>query len=773
MVRETKTGTNYWIVGAADCQYFARAERIALLLRSLLNLDKKDLEIHTKHPDEWVSFFKEECNRLEFQDYEEEVKERGAKAGRVLVYNHMTGRLVGGSKAFGREVSKIYGIKCDLNNAQLSLIAQENLLLHTNATKTTAYRADLQKRKKLQLGILGGRGTFVDTHCAKLAKHFGLSTITPDRLVMEQVKANPNSALTETIKFMIRDTGTVSDEVYTELIEIAVEKESNKGRGWVLINYPRTPAQAQLLDDNDIDLQLLLVLTASEDTLFDRRREDISEEKMKVYIRKWTATAEAIVRGELKTVVIDCTPAIATVTAACTTAIKDLFAQVCLEPAWTGGKELPASVETAHIGATADAVAAKLRAEQRAAEKAVAEAAAAEAAAEVEAKANEIKNAQRTEDDKRQLAKDTGSFWDVINPEGKESLPVEDVKAALRKADEEINPKAKEWVKYLEERLRNHLPEAVMTKDLFCSTLEYMTALAADAVAVAAWETFDRKKFKEFYSLRDVNENGELSMDELKLLMLHLGFEATVANEMMKCTDTDGSGTIDFPELCTAFKMVFLISETFDREDFKMEFEKFDPEATGAIPSDKLGEFLSVYGYKLDIDTTALLAIADKDATGSCQFDLLCEAYVSVFGIESEAFEKSDPVVDPKEALEAALEVEAYLTKVFHSMDYDNSGTVSRRELHQKLDADEEIEQLLVAAGMDRHNALGKLDSEQVSLDKNGRPQSRRDGGISLKEFLGALVYKLSHKPEFMESLHKPLEPEATVTVTPSESESS
>jgi len=626
---EKRTGTNYQIVGAADCLYFARAERISLLLKGLLNLSDKDVNVQMKHPDQWAAFFTDECERLQFEEYKKEVSERGDKAGRVLVYNHMTGRLVGGSKAFGREVAKRYGIKCDLNNVQLELVAQENLLLHTNATKTATYQSDLQKRKQLQLGVLGGPGTMHAHHVDKIAKTFGLLVISPDQLVVKQVKAAPNSALTEQIKAMVRSNGTVTDEVYTRLIKREVEKEESDN-GWVLTNYPRTPAQAQLLDETDIDLHLLMVLTASAETLFARRRENVSEEKMKVYIRKWMSMIDSIVnKTEIQTVIIDASDPNSTASS-CKAAVEDLYAQVCLAPEWV--EAMPADVETPPIGATADAYAAKLRAEKRAEEKAFNDAAAVvEAAAKAKALANSLKEDKaRTIADKEKLEEEVGSFWNAINPKAKATLLLGKVQTALDKAD---TPQAAEWATFLKERLRNRPATTAISKDLFIDSMEYMAAVSAEALRVSSWEKFDRKQFKKFFELRDVDENGVIDMKELTAMMLQMQYEPSTATDMMKWTSQGESNTINFQELCSGFKMIFMIEEEFDRADFKAEFDKVDTEGEGSIPSEKLSDLLVVYGYKADMDMVPLLAIADKYGMGVIKFDTLCKAYCEVFAI--------------------------------------------------------------------------------------------------------------------------------------------
>ena len=55
------TGTTYRVVGAADDVYFARAERIAEILKSEFSLGSDDIDIQMKDPGEWDGWLAKTC----------------------------------------------------------------------------------------------------------------------------------------------------------------------------------------------------------------------------------------------------------------------------------------------------------------------------------------------------------------------------------------------------------------------------------------------------------------------------------------------------------------------------------------------------------------------------------------------------------------------------------------------------------------------------------------------------------------------------------------
>lgn len=51
----------YKIVGAADCPYFLRAQRLAYLLMAQLGLTTQDIVIESRSPQDWPAYYQETC----------------------------------------------------------------------------------------------------------------------------------------------------------------------------------------------------------------------------------------------------------------------------------------------------------------------------------------------------------------------------------------------------------------------------------------------------------------------------------------------------------------------------------------------------------------------------------------------------------------------------------------------------------------------------------------------------------------------------------------
>jgi hypothetical protein len=51
----------YKIVGASDCPYFARAERLAYLLMARQGLTAQDIVIEMRPPQDWASYYDATC----------------------------------------------------------------------------------------------------------------------------------------------------------------------------------------------------------------------------------------------------------------------------------------------------------------------------------------------------------------------------------------------------------------------------------------------------------------------------------------------------------------------------------------------------------------------------------------------------------------------------------------------------------------------------------------------------------------------------------------
>eukprot|EP01122_Echinamoeba_exundans_P007377 TRINITY_DN2258_c0_g1_i1.p1 TRINITY_DN2258_c0_g1~~TRINITY_DN2258_c0_g1_i1.p1 ORF type:complete len:157 (+),score=56.77 TRINITY_DN2258_c0_g1_i1:23-472(+) len=129
-------------------------------------------------------------------------------------------------------------------------------------------------------------------------------------------------------------------------------------------------------------------------------------------------------------------------------------------------------------------------------------------------------------------------------------------------------------------------------------------------------------EFKEAFSLFDKDGDGSITNKELGIVMRSLGQNPTEAElqQMIAEVDTDGNGTIDFPEFLTlmAKKMVSQDSE----EDIREAFKVFDKEGTGYIQAAELRHVLTSIGEKLtEEEVDELLREADVGGDGRIKYE--------------------------------------------------------------------------------------------------------------------------------------------------------
>lgn len=187
--------TAYRIVGASDCPYFARCERLAALLQAHLQLTPQQIQVEMKVPSMWNDYMNATCKVLclvssrpllggvifnlwptsqpvssdrftavlsnhvlsgvnacvlvvhqlhGFQEYVQKWKEQ-KRNDRVIVFHPVTGRLVGGDAEFQKEVADKYDITLDISWGMCQSIAQENVEL---------FAKHLQHKLTRPLGII-------------------------------------------------------------------------------------------------------------------------------------------------------------------------------------------------------------------------------------------------------------------------------------------------------------------------------------------------------------------------------------------------------------------------------------------------------------------------------------------------------------------------------------------------------------------------------------------------------------------------------------------
>lgn len=128
-------------------------------------------------------------------------------------------------------------------------------------------------------------------------------------------------------------------------------------------------------------------------------------------------------------------------------------------------------------------------------------------------------------------------------------------------------------------------------------------------------------EFKEAFSLFDKDGDGAINTKELAQTMKSLGMDPTEGelNEVISEIDTDGHGTLDFPEFLAL--MALKVQPSDAAAELKAAFQLFDKDGTGLISAASLKSILVNLGEKLTDDEVAeMVQEADQDKDGFINF---------------------------------------------------------------------------------------------------------------------------------------------------------
>ncbi|EEB09679.1 calmodulin Cam1 [Schizosaccharomyces japonicus yFS275] len=129
-------------------------------------------------------------------------------------------------------------------------------------------------------------------------------------------------------------------------------------------------------------------------------------------------------------------------------------------------------------------------------------------------------------------------------------------------------------------------------------------------------------EFKEAFSLFDRDQDGNITSNELGVVMRSLGQSPTAAElqDMINEVDADGNGTIDFPEFLTM--MARKMKDTDDEEEVREAFKVFDKDGNGYITVDELTHVLTSLGERLSHEEVAdMVREADADGDGVINYE--------------------------------------------------------------------------------------------------------------------------------------------------------
>ncbi|CAK9195211.1 unnamed protein product [Sphagnum troendelagicum] len=129
-------------------------------------------------------------------------------------------------------------------------------------------------------------------------------------------------------------------------------------------------------------------------------------------------------------------------------------------------------------------------------------------------------------------------------------------------------------------------------------------------------------EFKEAFSLFDKDGDGSITTKELGTVMRSLGQNPTEAElqDMINEVDSDGNGTIDFPEFLNL--MARKMKDTDSEEELKEAFKVFDKDQNGFISAAELRHVMTNLGEKLtDEEVDEMIREADLDGNGQVDYD--------------------------------------------------------------------------------------------------------------------------------------------------------
>lgn len=119
----------------------------------------------------------------------------------------------------------------------------------------------------------------------------------------------------------------------------------------------------------------------------------------------------------------------------------------------------------------------------------------------------------------------------------------------------------------------------------------------------------------------DKDGSGRISRNELSSLFLALRQKVTSAElkDLMTGVDTDGDGTLDFPEFLTM--MSSTLESTKQEQELQKAFREFDKDGNGYISRDELIQVMHSQGDELtDEEIDGMIKTADQDKDGQVDY---------------------------------------------------------------------------------------------------------------------------------------------------------
>ncbi len=119
----------------------------------------------------------------------------------------------------------------------------------------------------MKLIILAAPGAGKGTQAELLSKHFNIPTISTGAILRKNI--SEGTKLGEIAGRYINDGKFVPDDVMIDVVADRLKQEDCKN-GFILDGFPRTLAQAEALDNSDIEIDAVLTIEVVDETIIER-----------------------------------------------------------------------------------------------------------------------------------------------------------------------------------------------------------------------------------------------------------------------------------------------------------------------------------------------------------------------------------------------------------------------------------------------------------------------------------------------------------------------
>ena len=139
--------------------------------------------------------------------------------------------------------------------------------------------------------------------------------------------------------------------------------------------------------------------------------------------------------------------------------------------------------------------------------------------------------------------------------------------------------------------------------------------------AAISMDPADVQKYREAFRLFDVHDTGDITLDELKLVLNNLGIQASEDDISRRLAEVDirHNGVINFDEF-----VKFVASDNCSMtpaEEMRQMFKIFDPDQKGYVTKEELREVLKKLGLPFtDQQIDGMLDYADSEGDGKINY---------------------------------------------------------------------------------------------------------------------------------------------------------